>query len=68
MSLIDEEIRVAEDCVKWFASKDIKAYNDKTDVLVCIDNEDETHILVSGSEVTWRAECWNERDEEQKND
>lgn len=54
------EIQEAEDCVSWFSSKGVKAYSDGEIVYIILDNEDETHIQIDSSEVSYRASLWNE--------
>ena len=50
----EEESKLA---IAWFKTKDIEAYSDGGGlVYVVMDNEDETHILVSNSEISYRAE------------
>lgn len=56
----EQLIQEAEDCVSWFESKDINAYNDGEVVYIILDNEDETHIMIDNSEVGYRASLWNE--------
>ena len=50
-----EEIELA---LKWFEMNDISAYNTNEDLFVEVNND--THILVSSSEISYRAEWYKE--------
>jgi len=59
--MIDNQlVQEAEDCISWLESKDINAYNNGEVVYIILDNEDETHIMLDNSEVSYRASLWNE--------
>ncbi len=51
-------IEETKDALKWYEMNDISAYidTDKTSIYVEVNND--THILVSGSEVSYRADLY----------
>jgi hypothetical protein len=57
---MEEYIEETKDALKWFEINDISAYidTDKTSIYVEVNND--THILVSGSEVSYRADLYRE--------
>jgi hypothetical protein len=59
-----EETKLA---LKWFEMNDISAYidTDKTSIYVEVNND--THILVSGSEISYRADLYKENYENKEN-
>lgn len=50
-----KEIELA---LKWFEMNDISAYNRNEDLFVEVNND--THILVSSSEISYRADLYKE--------
>lgn len=60
-----KSIKEAESCVFWYKSKDINAYNEDEKVYIILDNEDETHIMVDNSEISYRASLWNELEDDE---
>tara|TARA_R100000458_G_C8245253_1_gene223367 strand:- start:1097 stop:1282 length:186 start_codon:yes stop_codon:yes gene_type:complete len=57
---MEQYIEETKDALKWFEMNDISAYidTDKTSIYVEVNND--THILVSGSEVSYRADLYRE--------
>jgi hypothetical protein len=57
---MEQFIEETKDALKWFEMNDISAYidTDKTSIYVEVNND--THILVSGSEVSYRADLYRE--------
>ena len=60
---IEEQER--EDAIAWFESVEVRAYEDDGNVYVVIPNYDEPHVLVSTSEVVYRAMLWRENQEKE---
>ena len=54
------KIKEVELALKWFEMNDISAYidTDKTSIYIKVNND--THVLVSGSEVSYRADLYRE--------
>jgi len=50
-----ERIKLA---LKWFEMNDISAYNTNEDLFVEINND--THILISNAEISYRADLYEE--------
>ena len=42
--------------VAWFVSKGVEVYSDDDLVYIVLENEDETHVLLASSEVSFRAD------------
>ena len=57
---MEQFIKETKDALKWYELNDISAYidTDKTSIYVEVNND--THILVSGSEVSYRADLYRE--------
>ena len=57
---MEQFIEETKDALKWYEMNDISAYidTDKTSIYVEVNND--THILVSGSEVSYRADLYRE--------
>ena len=57
---MQQYIEETKDALKWFDMNDISAYidTDKTSIYVEVNND--THVLVSGSEVSYRADLYRE--------
>lgn len=55
---MNEYIKETELALKWYEMNDISAYidTDKTSIFVEVNND--THILVSGSEISYRADLY----------
>ena len=52
-----KEITKAEKCARYFANNGIDSYRDGEDVFITVNG---LHILVSSSEVSYRAELYDE--------
>jgi len=46
-----------DDAIKWFKSNDIECYHTDGDLYIKLNDFD---ILVSSSEISYRAELWND--------
>ena len=57
---MEQFIKETKDALRWYELNDISAYidTDKTSIYVEVNND--THILVSGSEVSYRADLYRE--------
>ena len=57
---MEQFIKETKDALRWYEFNDISAYidTDKTSIYVVVNND--THILVSGSEVSYRADLYRE--------
>ena len=57
---MEKYIQETKDAIKWFEINDIVAWvdTDKTGVYIEVNND--THVLISGSEVSYRAELYRE--------
>lgn len=53
-------IEETQDALRWYEMNDIVAYadTDKTSVFIVVNND--THVLVSGSEVSYRADLYRD--------
>lgn len=56
-----EYIEQTKDALKWYEANNIVAYpdTDKTSVFIVVNND--THVLVSGSEVSYRADLYRNK-------
>jgi len=59
---LTREEQEVENALKWFEENNIKAYKDGGNVFVEMDNERETHIMISSSEVSYRSDLYLEGD------
>ena len=50
-----ERVKLA---LKWFVMNDISAYNTNEDLYVEVNND--THILISNAEISYRADLYKE--------
>ncbi len=53
-------IEETEDALKWFEMNDIIAWADSDQTSVYVEVNHDTHVLVSGSEVSYRADLYRE--------
>lgn len=53
-------IEETQDALKWFEMNDIKAWADSDQTSVYVEVNHDTHVLVSGSEVSYRADLYRE--------
>ena len=54
-------IQETKDAIKWFEMNDIVAWADNDETSVYIGVNSDTHVLISGSEVSYRAELYREK-------
>jgi len=57
---MEQFIEETKDALKWFKANDIVAWadSDKTSVYVEVNND--THVLINGSEISYRADLYRE--------
>ena len=53
-------IEETQDALKWFEMNDIIAWADSDQTSVYVEVNHDTHVLVSGSEVSYRADLYRE--------
>ena len=53
-------IQETKDAIKWFEMNDIVAWADTDKTSVYIEVNNDTHVQISGSEVSYRAELYRE--------
>jgi hypothetical protein len=55
---MEQFIEETKDALKWFKANDIVAWadSDKTSVYVEVNND--THVLINGSEISYRADLY----------
>lgn len=53
-------IEETQDALKWFEMNDIVAWADSDQTSVYVEVNHDTHVLVSGSEVSYRADLYRE--------
>lgn len=57
---MEQYIEETKDALKWFEMNDIKAWADTDQTSVYVEVNHDTHVLVSGSEVSYRADLYRE--------
>ena len=57
---MEKYIKETKDALKWFQMNDIIAWADSDQTSVYVEVNDDTHVLVSGSEVSYRADLYRE--------
>jgi len=57
---MEEYIKETKDALKWFEMNDIIAWADSDQTSVYVEVNHDTHVLVSGSEVSYRADLYRE--------